>query len=78
MGWRRGLFPAVALGEAAHGLRRIAETTPSTYWWAQAAVGVAVLVWLSLTRLRSWRARLAALAVAVLGARVLFLIYGMA
>ena len=73
-----GLFPAVALGEAAHGIRRIAETTPSTYWWAQAAVGVAVLVWLSLARLRSWRARLAALAVAVLGARVLFLIYGMA
>ena len=73
-----GAFPAVALGEAAHGLRRIADTTPSSYWWVQAAVGVAVLAWLMVARLTSWPARLAAVAVAVLGARALFAVYGMA
>lgn len=72
------VFPAVALGEAAHGLRRIAETTPSSYWWTQAAVGVAVLVWLAAMRLSSLRARLAALAAAVLAARLIFVVYGMA
>lgn len=73
-----GLFPAVALGEAAHGLRRIADSTPASYWWAQAAVGVAVWGWLTVTRLNSWRAGLAALAMGVLAATGLFTVYGMA
>lgn len=27
-------FPAVALGEAAHGITRISDTTPVAYWWS--------------------------------------------
>ncbi|MHA6513327.1 DUF6518 family protein [Tessaracoccus sp. Z1128] len=71
-------LPAVALGEAAHGLARISDTTPPAYWWAQAAAGAALLLALALGLLSTWRARFAALAVAVLGARALFVIYGMA
>lgn len=69
-------FPGVAIGEGAHGVVRIADTTPVEYWWALVAVGVGVLVWLSVTRLRSARAMmLAGVATAVI-AVALYLVYG--
>ena len=59
--WVRGLavgfWPGIALGEAAHGLIRIADTTPTAYWWTQAVVGVAVLVVLAARCLDSLSSR---------------------
>ena len=69
------VFPTVALGEAAHGVIRVADTTPVAYWWSLAAVGVAVLVWLLLTRVPEARWKvLACVTTAVLGG-VLFWVY---
>lgn len=52
------VFPTVAVGEAAHGIMRIADTTPVAYWWSLGVVGVGVLVWLLVTRVPGvqWRA----------------------
>lgn len=71
------VFPAVALGEAAHGLVRISETTPVAYWWALAVVGVGVLVWLISTRLAGLRSALLACAATIAAAALLFAVYGL-
>lgn len=47
------VWPGVAIGEAAHGILRIADSTPVAYWWTEAALGVAVLVLLCLRFARS-------------------------
>lgn len=72
-----GVLPGVALGEAAHGVARIAESTPEAYWWVQVAAGTVVLAFLGLTRLSTWRERLVAAAITVLAARALFVVYGL-
>lgn len=69
-------MPGLALGEATHGLTRIADTTPVAYWWAQALLAVGVLVWLAITRLTTLVARLASLAAAVLAGAALWVAYG--
>lgn len=54
--WRglaASVWPGVALGESAHGLLRVADSTPVAYWWCEVTVGVAVLAWLCATRVRS-------------------------
>lgn len=79
--WVRGLavgfWPGIAIGEAAHGLVRISDTTPTAYWWAQALLGVVVLVALASSRLRSVTAWLVAVASAVTVAAALFVTYGL-
>ncbi|WP_062130950.1 DUF6518 family protein [Demequina aestuarii] len=72
------VFPGVALGEAGHGLLRVADTTPVAYWWSAAAAGVGVLTWLSLTRLRTMPGILLACATTAVFAGALFFIYGVA
>ena len=72
-----GWMPGLALGEAAHGLLRVSDTTPVAYWWTQALISVAVLVWLALTRLDTLVSRLASLAAAVLVGAALWVAYGM-
>lgn len=69
-------FPTVALGEAAHGVLFIADTTPVAYWWSQGAVGVAMLVWLLVTRVSGVWWRVLACAVTVVMAGVLLWVYG--
>jgi hypothetical protein len=71
-----GFWPGIALGEAAHGLTRIADTTPSSYWWVQAVLGVLVLVVLASTRLPSSAARLLAAGSAAAVAASLYVVYG--
>ncbi len=75
-GLAAAVFPAVALGEALHGLVRISTSTPVAYWWTQALVGVAVLAWLAGTRLRGARERAVAVFATAVLAPALFLIYG--
>jgi hypothetical protein len=75
-GLAASVWPGMALGEAAHGIVRIGDSTPVGYWWTQCAVGVAILVATCL-----WRARQRlSVTVAVLGtvtiASGLFLTYG--
>lgn len=72
------VFPGVAIGEAAHGLLRVADTTPVAYWWSAIAVGVGVLAWLSITRLRNAPGILLACATTAVFASALFFIYGVA
>jgi hypothetical protein len=72
-----GLWPGIALGEAAHGLLRIADTTPVTYWWAQAIAGLVVLVVLATRCLHSAYACLVSVATAVVVAGALFVVYGL-
>lgn len=78
--WLRGLavgyWPGIALGEAAHGLVRISDTTPASYWWCQASLGVVVLVVLAWRCLDSVAARVAAAATAAGVAAALFVVYG--
>jgi hypothetical protein len=72
-----GLWPGIALGEAAHGLLRIADTTPTAYWWTQAVVALVVLAVLAVRCLHSASERLVAVAVAALVAGSLFVVYGL-
>ncbi len=78
--WLRPLaaavLPSVAVGEAAHGLARISESTPVGYWWAQAAIGVAVLAWTVATRLTGVAATLVACGATAAGAAAVFAAYG--
>ncbi len=46
-------WPGIAIGEAAHGIVRIADSTPVGYWWTEYAVGVAVLAATCVWRARS-------------------------
>jgi hypothetical protein len=71
------LWPGVAIGEAAHGLARIADSTPIGYWWTQAAVGAGVLAAVSWYHLKTWPGRLLAAASTVVIAAVVFAAYGL-
>lgn len=72
-----GYFPGIALGEAAHGLTRIADTTPVAYWWALAAVGVILLAWTAGRHLDVSRLRVIAAAATVAVAAGLWAVYGL-
>lgn len=78
--WWRALaaavFPAVALGEAAHGLLRIADSTPAGYWWVQAGAGVATLAWAVVRFVRAPGPAAATVAATAAGAGLVFLAYG--
>ena len=71
-----GFWPGIALGEAAHGLTRIADTTPTAYWWAQAILGVVVLGVLATTSLNGVRAWAGAVASTIVVAGALYVAYG--
>lgn len=79
-GWLRGLgaavLPATAIGEAAHGVVRISDTTSVSYWWSLGALGLALLAWLAVRRLEGIAERVLAVAATATFAVVLFLIYG--
>ena len=72
------LWPGIAIGEAAHGLMRIADSTTVGYWWAEAALGVAVLAWLAVRRVPTNAARTLAAVFTLVIAAALFAIYGIA
>ena len=69
-------FPGIAIGEAWHGLSRIADTTPATYWWTQAALGGATLVLLAGWRVPTWWARLLAAGFTAAIAVAIYAVYG--
>lgn len=69
------IFPGVAIGESAFGLIRNAATTPVVYWWTAIAVGILVLVWLSVTRLRGPSTVAVACAGTILIAAVIYVCY---
>lgn len=79
-GWLRGIGAAVlsatALGEAAHGILRISDTTPVAYWWSLGAVGLALLGWLAVRKLEGATQRAVAVVATATLAVALFLIYG--
>lgn len=79
-GWLRGVgaavLPGTAVGEAAHGVARISDTTPVAYWWTLGALGLALLAWLAVRRLEGPLPRIVAVATTALFGTVLFLIYG--
>ena len=72
------LFPGIAIGEAWHGLTRIADTTPPTYWWTQALVGAATLVLLAGWRVPTWPARVLAVGFTAAIAAAIYALYGAA
>lgn len=78
--WLRGLgaavLPATAVGEAAHGVVRISDTTPVGYWLTLGALGLALLAWLAARRLDTTLERVLAVAATAVFAVVLFVIYG--
>ena len=69
-------FPGIALGEAWHGLTRIVDTTPPTYWWTQAAIGVATLLVLAGLKVPTWAARLLAVGFTAAIAVAIYALYG--
>ena len=71
-------FPGIALGEAWHGLTRIADSTPSSYWWTQAAIGAATLLLLAGWKVPTWPARLLAVGFTAAIAAAIYAIYGAA
>ena len=77
--WRAAaasLWPGIAIGEAWHGLARIADSTPASYWWTQAALGVAVLAVLSGWRVPTWSGRVLAVIFTAAVAAATFALYG--
>ncbi len=72
------VFPGILVGEALHGITRIADTTPAAYWWTQAAVGVAVLLVLAAWRVPTWPSRLLAVLFAGAIAVAVYTVYGVA
>jgi len=70
------LWPGIAIGEAAHGLTRIADTTPVGYWWAQAALGLVVLVAVAWKHLPTWPGRLLAVGFTLAFAAATYVAYG--
>ncbi|TRY18106.1 hypothetical protein FOJ82_08590 [Tessaracoccus rhinocerotis] len=78
--WLRGVgaavLPATAVGEAAHGIVRISDTTPILYWSGLGVLGLALLAWLAARRLDGAVERAVAVAATAVFAVVLFLIYG--
>lgn len=81
-GWKAGAaagyWPGIAAGEAAHGLTRIADTTPVGYWWAQLGLATAVLAILTGRRLGGARTRLIAAGTALTVAAAVYVAYGIA
>lgn len=73
-----GFWPGIALGEAAHGLTRIADTTPTAYCVAQAILAVVVLGVLMSTALTGVRPRLVAGASTAVVGSALYVVYGLA
>jgi Family of unknown function (DUF6518) len=47
-----GAMSGVLVGEGVYGLRYIADTTYPRYWWGEIVVGLALLGWVALRRLR--------------------------
>ena len=71
-----GFWPGVALGEAAHGRLRIAESTPVAYWLALAVLGAVVLYILLTFKTRGALARVAGLAATAVVAGAVYVVYG--
>ena len=52
-----GVMSGVLIGEGVYGLTYIADTTYPPYWWVEIAVGVALLSWVVVRRVRgAWPA----------------------
>jgi hypothetical protein len=76
LGLAAAVWPGIAWGEAAHGIVRVADSTPVGYWWSEVAVGLAVLAVLCATRVRSPRGVVLAVLAATAIAGGLFGTYG--
>jgi len=76
LGLAAAVWPGIAVGEAAHGIARIADSTPVGYWWSEVAVGLAVLAALCAMRVRSPRGIVLAVLAATVIAGGLFSTYG--
>lgn len=72
-----GYWPGIAAGEAAHGLTRIADTTPVGYWWTQLGLAVAVLAIVAARRLAGLRARSTAAVTALVVGACIYAVYGL-
>lgn len=70
-----GCAVGILLGESAHGVLAISETTPLGYWLAEGAVGVLALVAMAATRLRRLLPIAIATGTAVLVGAALLLVY---
>lgn len=77
-GLAAGFWPGIALGEAAHGTQRIADTTPVGYWWTLAGLGVTVLAIVLVTRVSNVLPRALGIVTSAAVATVVFMVYGMA
>lgn len=77
--WRRGagigVIPGVLVGEALHGLVRVADTTSPGYWTVELVLGVVVLA-VAAARGRRVAVVLAAMAVTATVAAVVFAVGG--
>ena len=62
-----GVLAGILIGEGIYGLTVISATTSPVYWWIAIALGTSLLIGM-LIRLRSGRATLIALGVAIVGA----------
>ena len=64
-----GAVPAaVMIGDGVDGLLRVVETTGWIWWTISIVIGVAVLAWVVVRRLRSWGVRWLAVALTLVGA----------
>jgi len=73
-----GYWPGIAAGEAAHGLTRIADTTPVPYWWVQLGLATVALAGLVALRLAGASARLIAVGTALAVGAGVYVVYGIA
>lgn len=69
------VFAAIMIGDGVSGLLRVAETTGWLYWVISIAIGAGVLVWLLVRRLRGWRDRGLAFAVALAGSTAFVVVF---
>ncbi len=70
-----GVMSGVLIGEGVYGLTYIADTTYPPYWWVEIAVGVAVLGWVLVRRVRGTWAVVTALASSLVVAGAFVVIY---
>ncbi len=75
-GLAAGLWPGVAMGEAAHGNVRIADTTPVAYWWTLAFAGAVALAIITARHVSGAVPRLVAIASTAVVALAVFVVYG--
>lgn len=71
-----GAMSGVLVGEGVYGLNYIADTTYPPYWYGSAVVGVALLTWVAVWRLRRVAPLLLAVATTIVVAAAFVIVYG--